>query len=134
MDQQFYMPLHVANAIRHMGQRIERTERHAATIHEVDANAAHTGGIQLSEFAIADFLGYRHNGAQPIGMRAHRIKHRTIVDAMHARLHDNAVFNAQMDAARTEIAKARASGTGAPAATTCAAEAATIAGSSLLAP
>jgi acid phosphatase (class A) len=59
---------------------------------------------------------------------------RLVGSAAIARLHDNAVFNAQMDAARTEIAKARASGTGAPAAATCAAEAATIAGSSLLAP
>ncbi|WP_213956422.1 MULTISPECIES: phosphatase PAP2 family protein [unclassified Variovorax] len=57
---------------------------------------------------------------------------RLVGSATVARLHSNAVFNAQLAAARDEVAKARAAG--APQAAACAAEGATIAGSSTVAP
>ncbi|MEJ8825171.1 phosphatase PAP2 family protein [Variovorax humicola] len=57
---------------------------------------------------------------------------RLVGSAAVARLHGNAVFNAQMAAAKDEIVKARAAGT--PQSAACAAEAATIAGSSSMAP
>ena len=57
---------------------------------------------------------------------------RLVASATVARMHSNAVFNAQMAAARDEVAKARAAG--APQSAACAAEAATIAGSSTMAP
>jgi len=58
---------------------------------------------------------------------------RVIGSAAVSRLHDNAVFKAQMAAAKEEIAKARAQGQVPPAAD-CAAEAAAIAASAHLAP
>ncbi|MDM0047440.1 phosphatase PAP2 family protein [Variovorax sp. J22R115] len=57
---------------------------------------------------------------------------RLVGSAAVAQLHANAVFNAQMSAARAEIARARV--VGAPPTAACLAEAATIAGSSLSAP
>lgn len=57
---------------------------------------------------------------------------RIIGAATFARLHANPVFSAQMEAARAEVAKARTRGAAAP--SNCAAEAAALATSSLLAP
>ncbi len=57
---------------------------------------------------------------------------RLVGSATVARLHTNAVFNAQLAAARDEVAKARAAGE--PQAAACAAEAAAIAGSGSVAP
>jgi acid phosphatase (class A) len=58
---------------------------------------------------------------------------RLVGAATVAELHGNAVFLAQMDAAKKEIAKARAAGQ-TPAEATCAAEAAALATSTQLAP
>src|SRR3974390_2157741 len=85
----------IANALRRVGERCERAERHAATIDQIDANAANSSVSHARELAVRGLLAHCGHAAQIDRIGRDRIEHRTDIGAMYARLHEHEPLDAE---------------------------------------
>src|SRR3974390_348986 len=85
----------IANALRRVGERCDRTERHAATIDQIDANAANSSVSHARELVVRGLLAHCGHATQVDRIGRDRIEHRTDICAMYTRLHEHEPLDAE---------------------------------------
>jgi len=107
MDEELDMPAHIANSRRHADEFVERVERHAAAIDEIDADAAHTAFMQAAQFGVGHVPANRRDRPQTIRGLRHRVDDRAIVRAVDARLDNDPASDSKCAMQREQSGRRR---------------------------
>ncbi len=96
------VPAERLDALGDLDQHFAR--RHVdETLDEVEAHAAHAGGIELAELLVGEISGHSRDAARAAVRRPQRIDHRAIVGAVTRRLHDHVALEAEIVAQLPEL-------------------------------
>ncbi|MNV53207.1 hypothetical protein D3C71_1453430 [compost metagenome] len=85
------MPAQAGNAVR---QRFHGVKADATAKQDVDAQAAHAGGMHGFKFLVADVGRDDAHATQLVGMAAQHFQHVAVVGAVHADLHEHTTRHA----------------------------------------